>query len=62
MELMNELHDAATSIAREPHSRRAGWVTYILEVLQDDADPQEYEAMLRSVKVDIETRLQVGRW
>jgi hypothetical protein len=62
MELMNELHDAATSIAREPQSRRAGWVIYILEVLQDEASPQEYEAMLRSVKADIETRLQARRW
>jgi hypothetical protein len=58
-ELVNVLYEAGRRIASEfdAPKTRAGWVVYILEVLQDETDPQEYTALLEHVKADIETRL-----
>jgi hypothetical protein len=63
-DLMNVLYEAGRRIASEfdAPGTRAGWVTYILEVLQDEVVPQEYAAMLERVRADIDTRLQAGRW
>jgi hypothetical protein len=60
-ELVNVLYEAGRRIASEfdAPKTRAGWVIYILEVLQDETDPQEYTALLEHVKTDIETRLPI---
>jgi hypothetical protein len=63
-DLMNVLYEAGRRIASEFDAplARAGWVMVILEVLQDEIDPQEYEAMLGHIRADVDTRLQAGRW
>lgn len=48
------LSEAATRIAHTHKTRWAGWVIYILEVLQDHAEPAAYAKMLAEVGLAIE--------
>ena len=59
---MNILHDAATRISHTHRSRWAGWITYILEVLQDHAEPAAYGKMLAEVGLAIAVWELEGSW
>jgi len=59
---MDLLDQAALRIHRYDPARRAGWVVYILEVLQDGVDPDTYEDMLERVRDGINERLEEGSW
>lgn len=57
------LEFAAAHISKLPPGKRAGWVTYLLESLEDRADDTEIaEYILREAQQAIEERLAEGRW
>jgi hypothetical protein len=41
---------------------RAGWVAFLLEVMDETMSDQEYEATLAEVRDAIDTRIEIGRW
>ena len=56
------LSDAALRIAHTAKPRWASWVIYILEVLQDHAEPRGYDIMLTALSLAIEIRQLEGSW
>ena len=56
------LEEALTWLADIDRQSWAGWVVYLLEVLQDKTDPDEYRAMLLTLQDAIRTRLDDGKW
>ena len=67
--MMAELHEiqaameqAADLLATRPAETWAGWVTYLLEALDDKTDADTFAAVLGDVQADIATRLEGGRW
>lgn len=56
------LSEAATRIAHIHKTKWIGWVVYILEVLQDHAEPVAYGKMLVELGLAIEVWELEGRW
>lgn len=56
------LSDTALHIANIAKPRWARWVIYILEVLQDHAEPIPYDVMLTELSLAIEIRQLEGSW
>ena len=61
-ELRQHLHQAAAEMATWPVNRRAWWIVYLLEGLEELTGAEETRTILEAVKLDIETRLIAGRW
>ncbi len=67
-ELMDVLGQTANEIAQvEPEPGDwAGWITYLLEVLQTEAEKDRkdaaYESMLHDLREALETRIEGGKW
>ena len=55
------LEDAPAEIDSLDMRRWAGWVTYLLEVLESRR-PDEIAPVLQAVRDGIDMRLEVGRW
>jgi len=56
------LASAALHIANIAKPRWAGWIIYVLEVLQDHAEPIAYNVMLTELSLAIEVRQLQGSW
>jgi hypothetical protein len=62
-ELRKALDEAAQAIGFfDSPKLKAGWVTFLLEALDETLDDPELEATLEHVRDAIETRLEIGRW
>jgi hypothetical protein len=62
VELVRDCETAARTIAELPVYGWPGWVAYVLEVLDGEADDAEYRQVLERLRVAITTRLEAGRW
>jgi hypothetical protein len=56
------LSAAAARIAHTHKTKWAGWIVYILEALQDHAEPDAYGRMLAELSLAIEVWELEGRW
>ena len=63
LELLDQLETTAKSIAEREHCQTwPCWMTYILEVLEDEADRTEYINFLMRLRFAITARLDTGGW
>ena len=62
LEIQAKMEEAAQAVATLPPSKWAGWVTYLLEALQEHATKDDYRGMLLNVAGDIDGWLEVERW
>lgn len=62
MQLVIALNEAADALALFPIREWPGWLTFILEDLQDETNDEHYIEFLRSLRGAIDTQLEDGRW
>ena len=60
------MHTAAMALAHLPPDEWAGWVAYLLQMLEElaeaDATPEEVEFALEKVLALVSARLEQGAW
>jgi hypothetical protein len=65
MEALRDMSNAIADVEPEP-SDWAGWITYLLEVLQAEAQRDRkdaaYESVLQELRESLENRSQGGKW
>lgn len=71
-DVKEKVEQAAHAIATLPPTQWPGWVTYLLEALDDELSKADWRAaeysrdaswrLLDAVKASIEIRLDAGRW
>ena len=59
--VLEAMETAAQAVRTLPPEQWAGWVTWLLEALDDEGDPA-FRACLESVRDAITTRLERGGW
>ncbi len=65
MELLSDTANEIADVEPEPGDW-SGWIAYLLESLQEQADKDfkrgEYETMLETLRDDLITRIDRGKW
>lgn len=61
-EILRALDKAAEALTHRHIGEWSCFVCYILESLQEEAEPEAYEAFLTDLQADITARLLAGKW
>jgi len=61
-DILQVLDEAATVIAKRHSDEWGGWIGYLLEALDNEADPVQFSEVLRDLRNSIAGRLDRGSW